>query len=251
MCRSISGCYVPLDNRLSARVSRRPAQKRGNDDTMSMIATPPDKIESVQVQLVFPNGLLPAKLTLNPELRMSDDEFYNFCMVNPGVHFERTNQGEIFIVPPAGGESSNQSGEAFRQLANWARRDRHGRTFDASVAFVLPTTAILSPDAAWVSNTRLSALSKDQLRKFPPVCPELIVEIMSPSDRLKSTQEKMLEWMRAGVELAWLIDPDAKTVYIYRAGSDEPEQSTGISKLSAEGPVAGFELDLTDIWAGL
>jgi len=154
-------------------------------------------------------------------------------------------------VPPAGGESSNQSGEAFRQLANWARRDRQGRTFDASVAFVLPTTAVLSPDAAWVSNARLSALSKDQLRKFPPVCPEFIVEVMSPSDRLKSATEKMQEWMRGGVELAWLIDGDAKTIYIYRAGANEPDQRVGISKLSGEGPVAGFDLDLTDIWAGL
>ena len=57
--------------------------------------------------------------------------------------------------------------------------------------------------------------------------------------------------MRGGVELGWLIDADLKTVYIYRAGQAEPEKRTGIRKVKGEGPVVGFELDLTDIWAGL
>ena len=61
----------------------------------------------------------------------------------------------------------------------------------------------------------------------------------------------MREWMRGGVELAWLIDGDEKTVYVYRAGQNEPEKTPGITKLAGEGSVAGFELDLTGIWAGL
>jgi Uma2 family endonuclease len=63
--------------------------------------------------------------------------------------------------------------------------------------------------------------------------------------------EKMQEWLRGGVELAWLIDGDSKIVYIYRAGQDELEKQVGLTKLAAGIPVAGFELDLTDIWAGL
>jgi len=57
--------------------------------------------------------------------------------------------------------------------------------------------------------------------------------------------------MRAGVELGWLIDGDQQTVYVYRAGQAGPETQTGVLKIAGEGPVAGFELDLTDIWAGL
>jgi Uma2 family endonuclease len=83
------------------------------------------------------------------------------------------------------------------------------------------------------------------------VCPEFVVEVMSPSDRLKPAIEKMQEWMRGGVELAWLIDGDNQIVYIFRAGASEAETRTGIATVSGEGPVAGFELDLTDIWAGL
>lgn len=203
------------------------------------------------MQLVLPEQALPAKLTLNPELRMNDDEYYELCIANPNVLFERTEQGEIIIVPPAAPESDYQSLEVAGQLREWTKRDRQGTAFGASVAFILPTGATLSPDAAWVSNARLTRLTKEQLRKFPRVCPEFVVEMMSPSDRLKTAKAKMGSWMRGGVELGWLIHGDDKTVYIYRAGQNEPEKRTGITRLPGEGPVAGFELDLTDIWAGL
>lgn len=203
------------------------------------------------MQVVLPEQALPAKLAMNPELRMSDDDYYAFCMANPNVRFERTAQGEIIIGPPAGAESDYQGVEVGAQLRNWARRDGRGKAFGSSVEFILPTGAALSPDAAWVSNARLAHLSKDQRRKFPPVCPEFVVEVMSPSDRLKPAMEKMQDWLRGGVDLAWLIDGDSQTVYIYRAGGSEPDKRTGITILSGEGPVTGFELDLTDIWAGL
>jgi Uma2 family endonuclease len=203
------------------------------------------------MQVVLPEQALPARLFLNPELRMTDDDYFAFCMANPDVRFERTAQGDIIIVPPAGAESDNQSVEVIGQLREWAKRDGRGKVFGMSVEFILPTAAALSPDAAWVSNSRLSKLSKEQLRKFPPVAPEFVVEVMSPSDRLKPAMEKMQEWLRGGVELAWLIDGDSKTVYIYRAGQNEPEKQVSLTKLAAGIPVAGFELDLTDIWAGL
>src|SRR5258708_7197230 len=130
------------------------------------------------------------------------------------------------------------------------KEGRRGKAFGSSVEFILPTRAALSPDAAWVSNSRLAKLSKEQRRKFPPVCPEFVIEVMSPSDRLTPAKEKMEDWLLGGVELACLIDGDNQTVYIYRAGRKE-EKRICITKLAGEGPVEGFELDLTDTWAGL
>jgi len=203
------------------------------------------------MQVVLPEQALPAKLILNPELRMNDDEYYDFCMANADVRFERTAQGEIIIVPPAGGESDYRNADISIQLGTWAKRDGRGKTFGPSVEFILPTGAAYSPDAAWVSNERLARLTKEQKRKFPRLCPEFVVEVMSLSDRLKPAKAKMADWMANGVLLSWLIDGDHQTVYIYRAGRNNPEKQTGILKLSGEGPIAGFELDLTDIWAGL
>jgi Uma2 family endonuclease len=195
------------------------------------------------MQVVLPGQALPAKLFLNPELRMTDDDYFAFCMANPNLNLERTAQGDIVIVPPPGAESAYRSTEVGGQLGIWAKQDGRGRAFGSSVEFILPTGAALSPDAAWVSNARLSTLSKDQLRKFPRLVPEFVVEGMSPSDRLKPAMEKMQEWLRGEVDLAWLIDADAKTVYIYPAGRTEPEQQANLTTRPGEGPIAGFNLD--------
>ena len=148
-------------------------------------------------------------------------------MTNPDVRFERTAQGEIIIVPPAGLESDHQSLKGGSRLDTWAEKDGRGKVFGATAKFILPTGAAYSPDAAWVSNKRLSRLSKEQRRKFPPVCPEFVIEVMSPTDRLKSSMQKMEEWVRAGVQLGWLIRPDRRMVYIYRAGQKGAEERTG------------------------
>jgi Uma2 family endonuclease len=203
------------------------------------------------MQVTLPEGALPATLRLNPKHSMSDDEYFEFCMANPNVFLERTAEGEIIIVPPVGLESEDREMEVVGQLRRCAKRDGRGKGFGPTAEYILSTGAAYPHDAAWVSNERLSQLSKEQKRKFPPLCPEFVVEVMSRSDRLKDAQKKMREWIRAGVELAWLIDADERTVYMYRVGQIRPERHVGIDKLLGEGPVAGFELDLTDIWAGL
>ena len=200
---------------------------------------------------MLPESALPAKLTLGSTKRMSDSEYYAFCAANSSVRFERSALGEIIIVPPAGIESDYRNADVVAQLRQWAQRDGRGKVFGPSAEFILPSSAAYSPDAAWVSNKKLGKLSKEQKRKFPPLAPEFIVEVMSPSDRLKATQDKMEDWMSNGVELAWLIDGDRETVYIYRAGQPKPEKRIGEVVLSGEGPIKGFKLNLREIWEGL
>jgi Uma2 family endonuclease len=112
------------------------------------------------------------------------------CAANPDVRFERTSQGEIVIVAPAGGETAYRDTEAAAQLGSWAQADRRGKSFGPSVEYILPNGAARSPDASWVSNRRLGKLTKEQRRKFLRLCPEFVIEVMSPSDRLKDAKEK-------------------------------------------------------------
>ena len=85
---------------------------------------------------------------------ISASDFENFCADNPSLRAELSAQGEITIMAPGGGESSCQSADVCMQLGVWAKIDRRGKAFDSSAAFVLPTGAILAPDAAWVSNLK-------------------------------------------------------------------------------------------------
>ena len=132
----------------------------------------------------------------------------------------------------------------------WAKRDARGKAFGSSVEFLLPNGAALSPDAAWVANEKLLRLTKDQRRKFLRLTPDFVAEIMSPSGRLPAAQEKMLEWLENGVCLGWLIDGDARVVYIYRP-KQPVETCRGVVTLAAAGPLEGSTIDLADLWAGL
>ena len=201
--------------------------------------------------VMLPDSALPARLVLNPDLPMSDDEYYDFCVANPDVWFERNAQGEIIIVAPAGIESDNRNLDIGAQLNQWAKRDGRGKAFGPTGEFILPNGAAYAPDAAWVSKERLAALSKVQLRKFVKLVPEFVVELLSFSDRLPSAKKKMAEWMANGVALGWLIDADKQTIYVYRADGESPEKMEGIERLAGEGPVEGFVLELNDIWEGL
>jgi Uma2 family endonuclease len=184
------------------------------------------------------------------ERRMTDDEYFQFCADNPDLRIERSAEGDILIMPPVGGESSFRNSELTVRLGNWARKDGRGRAFDSSVEYFLPSGAAYSPDASWVLRSRLDKLTRDEKRKFPRLCPDFVVELMSPSDRLPKLKAKMCEWMENGAQLGWLLDPDRRTAYIYRLGR-EPERLLTPERLTGEGPVTGFVLELQEIRAEL
>ncbi len=181
---------------------------------------------------------------------MTEEEYWNFCQANQDLRIERTSMGEIIIMPPTGAETGYRNGDLNVQLGAWAKKDGRGRAFDSNTEFVLPGGAAFAPDASWVATNRLAAFSKEQKRKFLPLCPDFVVELMSPGDRLPGVQSKMKEWMANGALLGWLIDPDNRTVYVYRPGVDA-EALVDIRSLNGESPIAGFELQLEDIWVGL
>jgi Uma2 family endonuclease len=190
------------------------------------------------------------RLTFDSGQKLCEQEYLAFCRANPDLRVERSAEGEIVILPPAGGEGSYRSMKASAQLDSWAERDGRGKAFDSSVEFILPDGSALSPDASWVSNESLHRLSREEQREFLRLCPEFVVEVMSPSDRLKSAKAKMERWIANGVQLVWLIDGDHRTVYVYRKGRPATTRR-GIQELAGEGPVKGFVVQLNAIWRGL
>jgi Uma2 family endonuclease len=181
-------------------------------------------------------------------LELSADELFEICRKNREWRIERNARGEIIIMPPVGGETSEQNAELVRQLGNWAKADANGRVFDSSAGFVLANGAIRSPDAAWVRSARLAALSAAERKKFLPLCPDFVVEIRSPSDTLHPLEDKMAEYLANGAQLGWLIDPVNRGVSVYRPGV-AVQRIEGAHALSAAPELPGFELDLTQLWS--
>lgn len=184
-------------------------------------------------------------LNLRPTIELTEDQFFQLCQNNQDLRLERTAQGELIIMPPTGWGSGNRNGRLTQRLFNWTDADGTGLAFDSSTGFKLPNGANRSPDASWVSRERLEVLNPDPTR-FLPIAPDFAVELRSASDSLKTTQQKMQEYIDCGVRLGWLIDPQNQQVEIYRPGKDV-EVLPSPTSLSGEDVLPGFVLDLTQI----
>jgi Uma2 family endonuclease len=178
------------------------------------------------------------------DLRMSDDEFFHFCQENPNLNFERRKNGDIIVMGLTNSETGSKNAELLIDFGIWNRLVRFGKVFDSSTGFTLPDTSVMSPDLSVIKQSRWDELTTEQQRKFAPICPDFVLELKSPSDRLKDCFEKMDDWMSNGCRLAWLIDPDAQTVYVYRPNQPR-ETRTELGILSGEAILPGFSLDLT------
>ena len=191
----------------------------------------------------------PFIIKFKPLTHMDDDQFAKFCALNDDLRIERNAKGEIILMPPTYGSTGSRNARINTQLGNWAEHDDTGDYFDSSTGFKLLNGALRSPDASWISNSRLEALTSEQRSGFFHICPDFVIELRSSSDSLTMLRAKMQEYMDNGAQIGWLIDPIAspKQVYIYRPQAevvilDEPET------VSAEPELPGFTLDLSRIW---
>ncbi|MEH2461691.1 Uma2 family endonuclease [Nostoc sp.] len=174
-------------------------------------------------------------------VNLSDEQFYHLCQNNRELKFERTTKGELIIMSPVGGESGNREADLIIDLGIWNRQTGLGYTFSSSTIFKLPNGGDRSPDAAWIQRERWQALTPKQRRKFPPIAPDFVIELRSASDDLEMLRSKMQEYMDAGVQLAWLINPQQQQVEIYRQKQDVKVQNLP-TQLSGEDVLPGFSL---------
>ncbi len=187
-------------------------------------------------------------INFEPVCKMTDEQFYQLCRKNPDIKFERNAKGEIIIMSPTGGETGNLNAETAADFVFWNRQEKLGKLFDSSTCFKLPNGANRSPDVSWIKQERWDALTIEEKRKFPPIAPDFVLELMSPTDSLKETQAKMQEYMENGVKLGWLIDPKTHLVEIYRPGQPV-EVLASPTELSGEDVLPGFVLNMQIFWA--
>jgi Uma2 family endonuclease len=189
-------------------------------------------------------SMLPATFTA-PGL--TEAEFLEFCERFPDAFLEYTAEGKIIVMPPTDPRSGMRGGEVFGQLRDWARQQGAGIVTGPDAGFLFPDGSRRSPDAAWFDRARWKAAERPDTR-FPVFVPDFMIEVRSPEQRARTLREKMEEYIANGVTLGWLVDPIDRTVTIYRPGR-EPEVLSNSSSVEGEGPVAGFILQLGEIFS--
>ncbi|NJK50389.1 Uma2 family endonuclease [Candidatus Gracilibacteria bacterium] len=186
-------------------------------------------------------------LNLKPFVDLSEDQFYQLCQNHRELKFERTAQGELIIMTPVGGEGGSKEAELIGDLVFWNRRTQLGKVFSSSTGFRLPNGADRSPDAAWVEIERWDRLLSEQQKKFPPICPDFIIELRSESDALEPLQQKMQEYIDNGLRLGWLINPQDRQVEIYRINQSK-QVLQNPTQIDGEDVLPGFIFNLSILW---
>jgi len=190
---------------------------------------------------------LPATLTTG---LMTDEQFLALCAEHEDLRFELTADGELIIYPVPHNLTARREEKLYKQLDTWAEADGRGYASGSNQWFTLPNGARRVPGAAWILKNRVAQLPPEALEKYWPLCPDFVVEIRSQSDRLPVLRAKMEEWIANGAQLGWLIDPERRSVEIYRADT-EPLVITAGDAVPGTSPVDTFVLDLRPIWEPL
>jgi Uma2 family endonuclease len=202
---------------------------------------------------------LPASLCAG--LRFTPEQFAELCQANPEAVLELDADGSLILMTPTGGETGARNAELSFQIYTWARGNGSWKSFDSSTGFRLPDNSVLSPDASLVALDRWQALSDAERRGFAPLCPDLVVELASPSDEgprgLTALRQKMAAYQRNGARLGWLLIPAERAVEIWEPLADplagppaQPRRIEAASRLEGDPQFPGLTVELEEIWAG-
>ena len=152
--------------------------------------------------------------------------------------------GEI-IVSPAGMRHSEIAIHIGYLLKRHVEDSPTGRVFGSDVGIILPNGNLRSPDVSFVSYDKLP--KGDTPVTFQEVVPDLVVEVLSPNDRMRQVADKIAEFLDAGVPLVWLVDPDVRTVTVYRSLTDTT-QLTSSETITATPVLPDFSAKVSDFF---
>ncbi len=154
--------------------------------------------------------------------------------------------GEVVAMAPVGGEHGGATVRLVVALDRWAGR-HGGRALGSDVGFVLrrgPDT-VRAPDVALFLGDRCP---QPLPRGFLEVPPDLVVEVVSPSDRERDVLAKVGEWLDAGVREVWVAWPAAQRVTVHRAGGDA-RGYTAAETLASPDLLPGFSLAVAEVFS--
>jgi Uma2 family endonuclease len=202
-------------------------------------------------------GTALAPLLLPHDLRLTPEQFTLVCEANPDAVLELAADGQLITMTPTGGETGRRNTRLLTRLQSWADLQGGWEVFDSSTGFRLPDDSVLSPDACVVKQERWQALSPEQRRTFPPLCPDLVIELASASDTgprgAEALRRKMALYQANGAQLGWLLFPEQRAVEIWPARSEAgeptaPQRLENAMRLEGGAVLQGLVLELEEIW---
>jgi Uma2 family endonuclease len=156
-------------------------------------------------------------------------------------------RGELRDMPPAGGEHGIRAMRLGTRLTVYVEAHDLGAVLAAETGFLIardPDT-VRGPDAAFISKEKVPA-------QWPSgwltIVPDLIVEVVSPRDRVGEVEDKIAEWLGFGVRLVWVVYPGSRTFQIHRP-DQRPRVLSEADTLDGGEIVPGFTLPLSDLFA--
>ena len=182
-----------------------------------------------------------------PNGGMTDEQFYQFCVLNPELRIERTADKVIVIMPPTNSDTGNRNAELLVDVGTWNRKKKLGKIFDSSTGFKLSNGADISPDVSWIKQERWEAIPEDLKQRFAPITPDFVAEIRTGDQNLNYLKDKMEEYIACGCRLAWLIDPKNRKTWVYYENGDIQTIPFETS-LNGGDVMPGFDLRLADIF---
>ncbi len=198
---------------------------------------------------MIPAPLADLHLLLNVQnvvLKTTPEQFAQLCLDNPDLRLELTQDGELIVMAPTGGETGKRNLNLAIEVGIWNRQSNLGEAFDSSTGYDFTNLGggKFSPDVSWIEKSRLEGID---LVGFIPVVPDFVIELRSPTDALKRLREKMEEYRRLGVGLGLLIDPHSQQVEVYRPGQDVVVLASPVAVDCGE-VMPGFVLSMDCIW---
>ena len=150
---------------------------------------------------IHDDAYIPPELIRLTHESVTPEQFEELCREYRELRLELTSTGELIVMPGTGLQTGRRNAHLTYQLMAWTERDATGVCFDSSTMFALPNNARRSPDAAWVQREKVDSLTKEQKEGFAPFCPDFVVELSSPSDRVSELRKKMVEYLENGTSL--------------------------------------------------
>jgi Uma2 family endonuclease len=162
---------------------------------------------------------------------------------HPDLQMELVD-GEIIVMSPSGYESE-EVGTRFSTLLNtWVMPRQVGRVTGSNAGFILPNSDTRAPDVSFVAADRLRRAP----RSFAELTPDLMVEVKSPTDSLSKLRAKIQSFLSLGSKVGILIDPEQRTVEIYRPDRDVITLGDG-DRLTVPELLPGWEIAVSDLWS--